>query len=218
MRSKEESNDYRYFPDPDLLPIYISNDFIEKIKRSLPELPEIKANRFISVLKLSKEDAVRLIENPELSYFFEKVINDAKHANPKQIANWIIGKVSNMLNEKSITINEFKLSSDRTAQIIDKAYDGTLSQGLASELIDLAYDSDESIENIIANKGLSQISDEGAINKMLDQLMNNCGVQVAEYRSGNEKILGYLVGQAMKLSAGKANPRAVRSLLIKKLK
>jgi aspartyl-tRNA(Asn)/glutamyl-tRNA(Gln) amidotransferase subunit B len=218
MRSKEESNDYRYFPDPDLLPIHISNDFIEKIKAVLPELPEIKASRFINVLKLSKEDATRLIENPELANFFEKVLNDAKHADPKQIANWVIGKISNILNERAITINEFKLSSYRTAQIIDKAYDGTLSQGLAYELIDLAYDSDESIENIIADKGLSQISDEGAINKMLDQLMSSCGSQVADYRSGNEKILGYLVGQAMKLSEGKANPKAVRDLLIKKIK
>jgi len=217
MRSKEESNDYRYFPDPDLLPITISKEFIDSIKSKLPELPNAKNNRFINDLKLSEDDAKRLIENPQLSIFFEDTAKLTKKANSNQVSNWIIGKISSMLNEKNIAIDEFKLSSQKLAQIIDKVCDGTLSQNLGSKLIELAYDSEQDIEAIISEKSLSQISDLNAINKIIDKVLASNAEQIQEYKAGNQKIIGYLIGQTMKLSGGKVNPNTAKELLHKKL-
>lgn len=215
MRSKEEATDYRYFPDPDLLPIEIDSDTIEQIRQTLPELPKDKLARFVSEYGLSDEDAGILTLSRELSDYFEtaaKTCGDAKLA-----ANWVIGTVTAKLNADNITIEQAVVTADALGQLLNRILDNTVSGKIAKQVFDAMWQEALPADEIIEQKGLKQLTDFGAIEKIVDDVIANSPQQLAQYRAGKDKLFGYFVGQVMKQSQGKANPKIVNELLMKKL-
>ncbi|OUU79670.1 MAG: aspartyl/glutamyl-tRNA amidotransferase subunit B [Gammaproteobacteria bacterium TMED78] len=217
MRSKEEANDYRYFPDPDLLPITIDDELINKIKENLPELPEQKYLRFISEYDFSEYDSEVLTSNIDIANFFEGVFKKTKSAKAKLISNWIQGELLSMLNTKNIGIKECKISTEDFAKILDLIEEDELSSNLAKEVLHLAWGSKEPIESIIEKNGYKLISDDNIITKIIDDIVKNFPEQVEQYKNGNQKIIGFFVGKAMQAAEGKVNPKKVNQLLKKKL-
>ncbi len=214
MRSKEEAHDYRYFPDPDLLPLTLSEDYIERIKASLPELPEDKKIRFVSELKLSAYDAEVLVAERAVAEYFEEA---AAGRDAKTAANWITSELFGALNRHDLEIAESPISSARLGGLLDLIADGTISGRIAREVFEDMWESRRDAAEIVEEKGLRQVSDSGALEAIVDQVIAGGAVQVEQFRSGNEKILGWFVGQVMKLSQGKANPQMVNDILRKKL-
>ncbi len=217
MRSKEEANDYRYFPDPDLLPVIIEPTELEKIKNQLPELPDEKITRFKKEYDLNDYDAGNLVMNKETSEYFEEVV---KHQNGKAklAANWVLGELSAALNQNELEITNCPISPLMLAEILNRIEDGTISGKIAKEVFAAMWDGEGSVDEIIEAKGLKQITDSGEIEVLVDQVVNDNPEQVAQYKSGKDKVFGFFVGQVMKLSKGKANPQQVNSLLKAKLK
>ena len=216
MRSKEEANDYRYFPDPDLLPVVISEDLIESIQQSMPELPNQKKMRFINEYQLDKNDAARIANDFDLATFFERSINHSKHASPKQLANWLLGKLSNMVNEKNINFSKLELDPFDVSSIVDLYILGNLSQKQAGELLDYKHGSEASIEDLIAEHKMSQISDTHELSNLVDKILIENKVQFDEYKSGNDKVIGYLIGKVLQASKGQANPKVVKEIIERK--
>jgi aspartyl-tRNA(Asn)/glutamyl-tRNA(Gln) amidotransferase subunit B len=214
MRSKEEANDYRYFPDPDLLPVEITEEFIDSVRKILPELPEAKRTRFVSQYGLSEYDAGILTSSRELADYFETV---AGTADAKLAANWIIGDVSARLNKDDKEINASPVNAAMLAGMIARISDNTLSGKLAKEVFDAMWNGEGNADTIIEKRGLKQITDSGAIETLIDEIIAANPGQVAEYRSGKDKLFGFFVGLAMKASRGKANPAQLNELLKKKL-
>jgi aspartyl-tRNA(Asn)/glutamyl-tRNA(Gln) amidotransferase subunit B len=216
MRSKEEANDYRYFPDPDLLPVEITDALIAHIKQTLPELPEQKKRRFIKDLGLSEYDAdILTAQKTQADYFEIMLENNTKNA--KLCANWVMGELAAFLNKNQLEIENSPVSAKDLSQLVARIGDATISGKTAKDVFKAMWDGDGNADEIIESKGLKQITDTGAIEAIVDEIITNNAAQVAQFQSGNEKILGFFVGQAMKATGGKANPKLLNELLRKKL-
>ena len=216
MRSKEDAQDYRYFPDPDLLPLVIHQEWIDEIKRDMPELPDVMRRRFTSKYALSANDANALASDRDTAEYFESLTRGSG-ADPKLCANWVIGDLASALNESGLETNSSKVSSGQLAGLIQRIADGTISGKIGKEVFSAMWNDGGEADAIIEAKGLKQISDSGALEKILDEIVSKNAGQVAEYRSGKEKVFGFFVGQAMKATGGKANPQQLNELLKRKL-
>ena len=216
MRSKEYANDYRYFPEPDLLPVVLSEDFIKSVKDLMPELSEEKEKRFIKEYKLSDYDANVLSVDPNLSNFFEEVV--VRSRNPKLAANWIMGELSAFLNKENLSILETKVDSINLGNLLSRIEDSTISGKIAKEVFEEMWNSKKSPDEIIEEKGLKQVTDSSEIKKVINQVLDQNQSQLEQYKSGKEKLFGFFVGQVMKASRGKANPEQVNKLLEERLK
>ncbi|MAX50779.1 MAG: Asp-tRNA(Asn)/Glu-tRNA(Gln) amidotransferase GatCAB subunit B [Methylophaga sp.] len=218
MRSKEEANDYRYFPDPDLLPLIIDQATITDIKATLPELPNEKRDRFVKELGLSLYDASVLTSSRELATYFESLLAATEGNDPKQCANWVIVELSGALNKASLDISESPVNAEQLAGVLNRISDNTISGKIAKTVFEALWKGEgKDADAIIENKGLKQVTDTGAIEAMVDEVLANNPDQVQQYRDGKEQLLGFFVGQIMKASKGKANPAQVNELLKKKL-
>ena len=216
MRSKEYANDYRYFPEPDLLPVVLTEDFIKSVKDLMPELSEEKEKRFIKEYKLSDYDANVLSVDPNLSNFFEEVV--VRSRNPKLAANWIMGELSAFLNKENLSILETKVDSINLGNLLSRIEDSTISGKIAKEIFEEMWNSKKSPDEIIEEKGLKQVTDSSEIEKVINQVLEQNQSQLEQYKSGKVKLFGFFVGQVMKASRGKANPEQVNKLLEERLK
>ena len=216
MRSKEEANDYRYFPDPDLLPVIIDEEYINEIRESLPELPSAKKDRFVKSYQLKSADAEVLTSSKQLADFFEEVDKDTD-IDPQSTANWIIGDYMAALNKADLEIEESKISASDLAGLLNKIADQTISGKIAKEVFEAMWEGEGSAEEIIERKGLVQITDDSEIENIVNRVIKNNPSQVKEYLGGKSQLLGYFVGQIMKESKGKANPQKVNEILKNKL-
>jgi len=216
MRSKEDAMDYRYFPDPDLLPLQISADWIERVRRALPELPEAMRTRLANQYGLGGYDAALLTSSRALAGYFEAAARAA--ADPKAVANWVNGEVSAALNAGGLTIEQCPVAPAQLAALLSRVDDGTINQKTAKDLFAVLWEGrTESVDAYISAHGLRQISDAGAIEAIVDQVLAANGAMVAEFKSGKDKAFNALVGQAMKATRGKANPAQVNEILRRKL-
>ena len=214
MRSKEDAHDYRYFPDPDLLPLEVSEDFIEKLKLEIPELPDEKKKRFIEKFKLSPYEATILVSDNETSNYFENVI---KKSDVKLATNWIIGELFAALNEKNLEITQSPISAGNLSKLINLIKDGTISGKIAKTVFEHMMEGDKDPKKIVEEKGLKQESDPKALEALIDKVIDDNREKATEFKSGKVKLFGFFVGQVMKVSAGKANPQLVNEILKKKL-
>lgn len=215
MRSKEVANDYRYFPEPDLLPVEIDDSYIEAIRKDLPELPDEKKARFISELGLSEYDAGVLVASREMAEYFEQVAEIGGDA--KLAANWVTGELQGLLNKQGWELDDCPIGAERLGKLIARIKDDTISGKIAKTVFEAMLEDSSPVDSIIESKGLKQVTDSGAIEALVDEVIANNPEQVQQYRDGKEQVLGYLVGQAMKLSQGKANPGQVNKLLREKM-
>jgi aspartyl-tRNA(Asn)/glutamyl-tRNA(Gln) amidotransferase subunit B len=218
MRSKEDANDYRYFPDPDLLPLEISASWIEQVKSALPELPQARRERYVAEFGLSAYDAAVLTASRETADYFEAAAKQLP-AQAKLCANWIMGDINGQLNKEGIDISACPVNPSQLAALLTRIGDGTISGKAAKTVFESMWNGelDKNADAIIAAKGLKQISDDSAIEKIVDQVLAANAQQVADYRAGKEKAFNSLVGQIMKATQGKANPAQVNAMLKKKL-
>ncbi|MBV9696915.1 MAG: Asp-tRNA(Asn)/Glu-tRNA(Gln) amidotransferase GatCAB subunit B, partial [Gammaproteobacteria bacterium] len=216
MRSKEEANDYRYFPDPDLLPLALSAEFIEEVRRTLPELPDQKAARLQKDYALSAYDAGVLSASRELASYYEEVVR-AVPKEPKLAANWVMGELAAALNKENLEITSGRLPAERLGALLTRIADGTISGKIAKEVFESMWATGASADAVIAEKGLRQITDSAAIERVIDEVMAKNPGQLAEYRGGKDKLFGFFVGQVMKATGGKANPAQLNELLRRKL-
>ena len=219
MRSKEEAHDYRYFPEPDLVPILIDEAWIANVKNNLPELPEARKQRLITAYNLPAYDAEVITSTKAMAEFFDEVVTQAedKLRDAKGIANWLMGDISAYLNNNNIAISEFQVSAANIASLVAFINKGVLSSKLAKTVFEEMLNSNKQPATIIKEKGLEQISDTGAIEKIVEETIAENPKSVEDYQAGKEKAIGFLVGQVMKKSRGKANPDMVNSLLKEKL-
>lgn len=219
MRSKEVANDYRYFPEPDLLPIVIDESYIDTVRQSLPELPAAKRARFVAEYDLTEYDTNLLVPNHGVADYFEAVAKSS--GAPKLAANWILGDLSAALNRSELSIDANPISAERLAGLVSRISDGTLSSKLAKQVFEALWNEEGDTDEIIAARGLKQVSDSGALEAMVDEVISNNPDQVAQYIAADEakrkKLSGFFVGQIMKASKGQANPQMLNELLLKKL-
>jgi aspartyl-tRNA(Asn)/glutamyl-tRNA(Gln) amidotransferase subunit B len=219
MRSKESAHDYRYFPDPDLLPVVIDDARIEEIRASLPELPETRRNRFISEYALPVYDADLLTGRKDIADYFESALKT--HSNAKAVANWIAGDLFRVLKERKLderlTITSWPVRADQIAELVQLIDAGKISGKIAKTVFDAMLDSERAPREIVAEKGLEQVSDTASIEAAVEQILAAHTKQAADFQAGNEKIFGFLVGQVMKATQGKANPQKVNEILRQKL-
>jgi len=216
MRSKEEAHDYRYFPEPDLVPFSIEQNFIDQIKKEIPELPQARVARFIKDLQLSEYDVNVIIQDKALADYFEECTKLYKNA--KNISNWLLGAVSSEINSRKTSIQELKLKPKDLVGLIEEVDKATVSNLSAKEILTLMIDSGKSAGAIISEKGLAQVSDEGELEKLADESIKENSKSVEAYKAGKENALMFLVGQVMKKSKGKANPKIVGEILKRRLK
>jgi aspartyl-tRNA(Asn)/glutamyl-tRNA(Gln) amidotransferase subunit B len=214
MRSKENANDYRYFPDPDLLPVVLTDEYIENIRQNLPELPEAKKKRYIEVLGLTPYDAGILVGDKETSVYFETAIQGQ---DPKKVANWIMGDLFAYLNKSGLTISESPITAQHLGALVGLINDGTISGKIAKEVFEIMTETGKDPVAIVDEKGLKQVSDTGAIEALIADILNANQDKVAEIKAGKDKLKGWFVGQIMKASQGKVNPGLANQLLDKKL-
>jgi len=222
MRTKEDAQDYRYFPDPDLLPLVISEKQIEEIRRGSPELPGAKRERYMRDLQLTAYDAGLLVESKEKADYFERSLSASEAIQtvkipPKSIVNWINGELSATINSKNLDFGRMPIGEEPFVALLARIHDGTISQKTAKDVIVDMWDTGEAPDRIIEKKGLKQVSDAGAIEKLVDEVLAKNAKQVEDYRAGKEKAFNALVGQVMKATQGKANPAQVNEVLRKKL-
>ena len=214
MRSKEDAHDYRYFPDPDLLPLELNDKYIDQIKKDIPELPDEKKKRFIEKFKLSSYEANILVSDIEISKYFEEV---SKNSDVKLATNWITGELFALLNEKNIEITESPISSKNLSKLINLIKDGTISGKIAKSVFEIMRDGDKDPIIIVEEKGLKQQSDPKELENLINKVITENPKNVEAYKSGKDKLFGFFVGQVMKNSNGKANPKLVNEILKKKL-
>ena len=217
MRSKEEANDYRYFPDPDLLPLEIDEETIEKIRESLPELFDAKVKRYIEVLKIKENDAEEIARNMQIAEYFEATL-ESFSKDAQLISNWILSEVTAVLNRENIEINVFQIEPSRLASLLSRIDDNTISSKIAKDLFSQMLTSDETADEMIEKQGLEQITDEDSITQFVTEVLDEFSEQKDQYLAGKEQVLGFLVGQVMKRSKGKANPKLVNELIIRQIK
>ncbi|MGH8398884.1 MAG: Asp-tRNA(Asn)/Glu-tRNA(Gln) amidotransferase subunit GatB, partial [Gammaproteobacteria bacterium] len=217
MRSKEEANDYRYFPDPDLLPLDISPAFIEEVRATLPELPDEKKQRFMQQYTLSAYDAALLTASRELADYYEAVVK-AAGGEAKLCANWVMGDLSGALNKDNKEISDSPVTAGMLAGLLRRIGDNTISGKIAKEVFESMWAGEGHADAVIARKGLKQISDISALLTIIEDVLAKNPQQLADYRAGKDKLFAFFVGQVMKATQGKANPQQVNELLSKKLK
>jgi aspartyl-tRNA(Asn)/glutamyl-tRNA(Gln) amidotransferase subunit B len=216
MRSKEEANDYRYFPDPDLLPVEIDEDYIDAVRKTLPELPDAKQKRFIDDYELKAEDAGILCASRAQADYFEKAAK-VSNAKVQVVANWVIGDLGGALKKDGLEIEESRVAPEDLAALVDRIADNTISGKIAKEVFEAMWAGEGAADEIIEARGLKQITDDSAIEAVVDKVIEANPGQVAEYKGGKDKLIGFFVGQVMKETQGKANPGAVNAMLKKKL-
>ena len=214
MRTKEFANDYRYFPCPDLVPTNISKEFVESVRKDMDELPEEKQERFVSTYNLSEYDAGVLCADKQIANFFEEVV---KNADIQLAAKWIIGDLNALLNKHDVILNESKIDAANFSELIQKISDNTISGKIAKDVLEEIWVTGTKVSEVIDNKGMQQISDEGELENIIETILNENNDQVKAYKSGKDKLFGFFVGQVMKATQGKANPGLVNELLKKKL-
>ena len=214
MRSKEDAHDYRYFPDPDLLPLELEDNFIEQIKKDIPELPDEKKKRFIEKFKLTPYEANILVSDIEVSKYFEEV---SKNSDVKLATNWITGELFALLNDKNIEITESPISSKNLSKLINLIKDGTISGKIAKSVFEIMSNGDKDPSIIIEEKGLKQQSDPKELENIIDKVISDNPQNVNAYKAGKDKLFGFFVGQVMKNTGGKANPKLVNEILKKKI-
>lgn len=217
MRSKEEANDYRYFTDPDLLPVVISKEFVETIAKTMPELPDRKRVRFQEQYGLSEYDATVLAASRELADYFEEVVQ-VSGATAKLCSNWVTVELAAVLNKLNLDITQSPVTSQQLAALLLRIHDNTISGKIAKTVFEAMLAEEGSADEIIAKKGLRQVTDSAAIEKLVDEVLAANAGQVEEYRAGKDRVFGFLVGQVMKASKGQANPQQLNDLLLKKLR
>jgi aspartyl-tRNA(Asn)/glutamyl-tRNA(Gln) amidotransferase subunit B len=217
LRSKEEAFDYRYFPDPDLLPVEVRPELLLEIRATLPELPEARCDRLVRQFGLPERDAAQLTSERTLADYFERT---AAHAgvDARVAANWIIGELSGALNRDHLELHQAPIDPDRLAGLLRRIGDGTLSGRMAKQIFETMWGSGDGADDIIERQGLRQVTDAGFIEQLVDQILAANADQIQQYRAGKEKVLAYLVGQVMKKSQGKANPQQVSQLLLARLR
>ena len=215
MRSKEFANDYRYFPEPDLLPVILDEEFINSVKETMPELPNEKKIRLMEVYKLSEYDSSLLAADKDLANFFEEVTKESN--SPKLSANWIMGEFLAELNKENLSIVESKVSAKQLGVLIRRIEDSTISGKIAKEVFEKMWVSSKDTDDIISEQGLQQVTDLSEIEKMVEEVINNNPDQLEKYLSGKDRLFGFFVGQVMKASQGKANPKQVNDILKSKL-
>ena len=214
MRSKEDAHDYRYFPDPDLLPLTLDDDWIKGLQDTIPELPDQIKERFINEYSLSSYDANIIVSDKATSEYFENVV---KNRNPKLVTTWVTGELFSILNKKNLIIEDSPITSKQLGELVDNIENGKISNRQAKEVLEEMCESGKGALEIIDEKGLSQISDENEIESLVDNVLNSNPENVKKYKNGKDKLFGFFVGEAMKLSKGKANPKIVNDLIKKKL-
>lgn len=215
MRTKEDSADYRYFPDPDLPPLCVSADWIEQTRAEMPELPHKMVERFVANYQIPEYDAVTLTQSPAMAAYFEQVAQASRE--PKQASNWIMGEVSRRLNAAEIGIESARVNAAQLAQLIVRIADGTISNAAARQVFDALWDEGGEVDALIAAKGLKQMNDSGALEKIVDDVIAQNARNVEQYKAGKDKAFNALVGQVMKATHGKANPAQVNALLHQRL-
>lgn len=215
MRSKEEAHDYRYFPDPDLMPVIVSDEWKKEIKNKMPELPDARRDRFIKTYNLPKYDAEILTSSRELADYYEKVLTVTRDF--KSASNWVMTDVLKIINEQKISATEFPVPADNLGKLINLISENVISGKIAKEVFPEMLETGKDPETIVKEKNLVQITDTSAIEGIIDNIINSNMKQVEEYLSGKDKVLGFFVGQIMKETKGKANPGIVNELLKKKL-
>ena len=215
MRSKEFANDYRYFPEPDLLPVILDEEFINSVKETMPELPNEKKIRLMEVYKLTEYDSSLLAADKDLANFFEEVTKESN--SPKLSANWIMGEFLAELNKENLSIVESKVSAKQLGVLIRRIEDSTISGKIAKEVFEKMWASSEDTDDIISEQGLQQVTDLSEIEKMVEEVINKNPDQLEKYLSGKDRLFGFFVGQVMKASQGKANPKQVNDILKSKL-
>lgn len=216
MRSKEEANDYRYFPDPDLLPLQVTDDLINEVEKTLPELPRDKSQRFVNQYQLTSYDADVLTSSRELADYFETTVK-ASSAPAKLVANWVNGELAAALNKAALDIHQSPVSASQLADLINRIADQTISGKIAKEVFEAMWQDEGSADEIINKKGLQQVTDTSALEQVIVEIIAANPTQLADYRSGKDKLFGYFVGQVMKATQGKANPQQVNEILKQKL-
>jgi len=215
MRSKEDAHDYRYFPEPDLQPLVVTPEFIDAVKAQMPELPDTMRDRFIEVYSLSFADASQLVADKDLAEYFETTARIT--ANPKMSANWILGELTRELNNSAKAVSESLLTAEDLAELLTTVESGSINNNQAKEVLVEMFATGRSAPEVIKEKGFEQVSDAAAIEKIVDEVIAANEPNVAAYRGGNDKLFGFFVGQVMKASQGKANPKVVNEVLRKKL-
>ncbi len=215
MRSKEEANDYRYFPDPDLLPVVIDDEYIEQVRAELPELPDQKKQRYMDDLGLSAYDAGVITADKDLADYFEAVVSGC--GDPKLAANWVTGELAAKLKKEEVEISQSKVDADALAGLLNRINDNTVSGKIAKDVLESMWQDGSRADDVIESKGLKQITDSSAIEAMVDEVIANNPSQFEELKGGKDKLMGFFVGQVMKASKGKANPGQVNELMSKKL-
>nr|WP_315244412.1 Asp-tRNA(Asn)/Glu-tRNA(Gln) amidotransferase subunit GatB [uncultured Albidiferax sp.] len=218
MRTKEDAADYRYFPDPDLPPLVVAPEWVERVRSEMAELPRVMAARFSTDYALSEYDATALTQSKGIARYFEAAIAAGQPAQPKLAANWVMGEVARRLNAQDMDIDQVPVAADKLARLLDRIADNTISNNAAKQVFDTLWtDADTQVDAVIEAKGLKQMNDTGALEAIVDTVIAANAKNVAEFKAGNEKALNALVGQIMKASAGKANPGQVNALLKAKL-
>jgi aspartyl-tRNA(Asn)/glutamyl-tRNA(Gln) amidotransferase subunit B len=217
MRSKEEAHDYRYFPDPDLPPLDINDDWTNEIKKNLPELPDVKKAKLINQHKISSYDASILVSDKNNAEFFDKIIDGNKKRNPKNIVNWIIGDLFSLLNKNNLKIKNSPVKAEDLGELIDLIEDSTISRKIAKNVFEEMFKTKKKARDIIEKKGLKQITNTDEIESIIEKILANNKDKVEQYKSGKEKLFGYFVGQVMQETKGTANPGIVNEILKKKL-
>jgi aspartyl-tRNA(Asn)/glutamyl-tRNA(Gln) amidotransferase subunit B len=216
MRSKEEANDYRYFPDPDLLPVEIEQSFIDDVRSKLPELPAAKQQRFVADYSIKSDDADILTASRAMADYYEAAVA-ATDASTQVVANWVLGELSGALNRDGLEIDGSHIAAANLAGLLDRIADNTISGKIAKEVFDAMWSGEGTADAIIESKGLKQITDSSAIETIVDEVIAANPSQVAEYQSGKDKLIGFFVGQVMQKTGGKANPGQVNQILKAKL-
>jgi aspartyl-tRNA(Asn)/glutamyl-tRNA(Gln) amidotransferase subunit B len=217
MRTKEDAHDYRYFPDPDLLPLEVSEEWLERTREVLPELPQAKRERYQRELGLSAYDANLLTENLDKASYFEHTLEFLDGSSAKTVANWVNGEISAILNERGVEFPQLLVPQKAFAELVARIRDGTISANAAKGVLQGMADGEGSADEIIEKRGLRQLSDSGAIEKIVDEVLAANARQVEDYRAGKDKAFNSLVGQVMKATKGKANPGQVNEILRRKL-
>ncbi|KXS45271.1 MULTISPECIES: Asp-tRNA(Asn)/Glu-tRNA(Gln) amidotransferase subunit GatB [unclassified Candidatus Frackibacter] len=215
MRGKEEAHDYRYFPEPDLVPMEVDESWLEKIEEDIPELPTDRKARFINEFGLPEYDAEVLTDSKDIADFFEATVN--KHDDPKSVSNWVMGDLMRLLNEENLEINEADITADGLAEMLALMDDGTISSKIAKTVFEEMFKTGKDPDTIVEEKGLKQISDEDELGNVIDGVIENNPDAVADYKGGKDQAIGYLVGQVMKETRGKADPQLTNQMLREKL-
>ncbi len=215
MRDKEEAHDYRYFPEPDLVPVVVDDKWVEEIKKTIPELPDVRQKRYIEELEIPEYDAEVITADREMADFFEAVVKDYDDA--KTVSNWMMGEFLRLLNEENILINEVKFTPENLAQMLKMQDEGTISSKIAKTVFEEMFATGKDPDTIVEEKGLKQISDDSELEGIIDQVLEENQSAVEDYRGGNKNVIGFFVGQTMKATRGKANPQMVNKILRRKL-